>query len=299
MKIIHLEGFSNEERESYKTAIANNVLTSIRTLIHQVHKFGYTLDKGNEGRAQRILDIPRDKDPFVTPEIGEDVAALWNDQAIKETFLRSSEYQLNDSTSYYFDNVGRIAKDGYVPNEQDVLRSRVKTTGVLETVFEVEDIVFRLVDVGGQRSERRKWIHCFEDVTAIIFCVAISEYDLKLYEDNETNRMMESLQLFKELCNTKWFQNTAFILFLNKEDIFKEKITRVPLRVCFPEYNGPDTYDAGTQYVRDKFLELNETKSKMIYSHLTCATDTKNIQIVFNAVRDIILNKTLSKIGVV
>ena len=45
---------------------------------------------------------------------------------------------------------------------------------------------FRLFDVGGQRSERKKWIHCFEDVTAIIFCVAMSEYDQVLHEDETT-----------------------------------------------------------------------------------------------------------------
>lgn len=40
--------------------------------------------------------------------------------------------------------------------------------------------------MGGQRSERKKWIHCFEDVTAIIFCVAMSEYDQVLHEDETT-----------------------------------------------------------------------------------------------------------------
>ena len=47
---------------------------------------------------------------------------------------------------------------------------------------------FRMFDVGGQRSERKKWIHCFEGVTAIIFCVALSGYDLVLAEDEEMNR---------------------------------------------------------------------------------------------------------------
>ena len=42
-----------------------------------------------------------------------------------------------------------------------------------------------MFDVGGQRSERKKWIHCFEGVTAIIFCVALSAYDLVLAEDEE------------------------------------------------------------------------------------------------------------------
>jgi len=51
----------------------------------------------------------------------------------------------------------------------------------------------RMFDVGGQRSERKKWIHCFEGVTAIIFIVAMSEYDLTLAEDQE----MVDLTLFK------------------------------------------------------------------------------------------------------
>jgi len=299
MKIIHLDGFTDEERASYKTAISNNVLTSIRTLIHQCSKFNYVLSTTNESRAQKILDIPRDQDPVVTRELGDDVLNLWQDPAIKATYERSNEYQLNDSTSYYFENITRIAQQDYLPTEQDVLRSRVKTTGVLETTFDVEDIIFRLVDVGGQRSERRKWVHCFEDVTAIIFCVAISEYDLKLYEDNETNRMHESLQLFKELCSTKWFQRTAFILFLNKKDIFEEKIKRVPLTVCFPEYVGKtsDVIEGGKEYIKERFLELNDNKQKTVYAHFTCATDTNNIMVVFNAVRDIILTKTLGQIG--
>lgn len=41
-----------------------------------------------------------------------------------------------------------------------------------------------MFDVGGQRSERKKWIHCFENVTSIIFCVALSEYDQVLLEES-------------------------------------------------------------------------------------------------------------------
>ena len=47
-------------------------------------------------------------------------------------------------------------------------------------------ICCRLFDVGGQRSERKKWIHCFEDVTAIIYCVSLNAYDLTLQEDETT-----------------------------------------------------------------------------------------------------------------
>ena len=83
-----------------------------------------------------------------------------------------------------------------------------------------------MFDVGGQRSERKKWIHCFENVTAIVFLVAISEYDQVLAEDASMNRLQEALTLFDSICNSKWFTKTSIILFLNKIDLFAEKLPK-------------------------------------------------------------------------
>jgi GTPase SAR1 family protein len=120
----------------------------------------------------------------------------------------------------------------------DVLRARVRTTGIEEAQFELEEFKFRMLDVGGQRSERRKWIHCFDLVTAVIFCSSLSEYDQTLREDESQNRMKESLLLFEEIRNSPWFASVPFILFLNKVDLFKQKIKVSSLSVCFPEYKG-------------------------------------------------------------
>merc|ERR1711974_66909 len=106
----------------------------------------------------------------------------------------------------------------------DVLRSRVQTTGIIETEFTVKNHKFIMVDVGGQRSERKKWMHCFEDITAVLYCVGLSAFDQTLYEDNITNRLHESLKLFHEICQSKWFTYTAIILFLNKSDLFQIKL---------------------------------------------------------------------------
>ena len=143
---------------------------------------------------------------------------------------RGSEYQLNDSAKYFLDQIDTIGKPDYLPSTQDILRSRVKTTGIIEINFKLKDLNFRVFDVGGQRSERKKWIHCFEDVTSIIFIVALSEYDLVLVEDETANRMQESLRLFDSICNNKYFVKTAFILFLNKKDSFADKVIRSSIR---------------------------------------------------------------------
>lgn len=100
----------------------------------------------------------------------------------------------------FFNEVLRIGGPKYLPTETDVLRARAKTVGIKETRFNMGQLSWVLVaathfdtshphprihmfDVGGQRSERRKWIHCFESVTSIIFCTALSEYDQVLLEE--------------------------------------------------------------------------------------------------------------------
>ena len=74
-----------------------------------------------------------------------------------------------------------------------------------------------MFDVGGQRDERRKWIQCFNDVTAIIFVTACSSYNMVLREDPSQNRLRESLDLFKSIWNNRWLRTISVILFLNKQ----------------------------------------------------------------------------------
>ncbi|KAJ4488899.1 G-protein alpha subunit-domain-containing protein [Lentinula edodes] len=97
------------------------------------------------------------------------------------------------SAVYYFNSIDRMSGPGYMSSDQDILRLRVKTTGITETTFKVGELTYKLFDVSGQRSESKKWIHCFENVTALVFLVSLSEYDQMLYEDESVNRMQEAL----------------------------------------------------------------------------------------------------------
>lgn len=305
MKVIHLGGYSEEELAGFKSTVSQNVVQCMGSIVRAMQKL--EIDFESEDRkndSNTILECIDGGTEIseLTPALSDSVRNLWKDEGVQAAYKRANEYQLNDSARYYFDSLDRISKADYVPNEQDVLRSRVMTTGISESSFTYASLFFRLYDVGGQRSERKKWIHCFEDVTAIIFCAALSAYDLVLIEDETTNRMQESLQLFDSICNTKWFVKTSIILFLNKKDLFKEKIEKAesPLSICFPEYTGSNEYNEAAEYVKMKFEAMNQSPTgKTVYTHFTCATDTGNIKFVFGAVSDIIIQNNLRDCGLV
>ncbi|XP_078526388.1 guanine nucleotide-binding protein G(o) subunit alpha isoform X2 [Lissotriton helveticus] len=300
MKIIHEDGFSGEDVKQYKPVVYSNTIQSLAAIVRAMDTLGIEYgDKERRADAKMVCDVVsrmEDTEPF-SPELLGAMMRLWADSGIQECFNRSREYQLNDSAKYYLDSLDRIGAGDYQPTEQDILRTRVKTTGIVETHFTFKNLHFRLFDVGGQRSERKKWIHCFEDVTAIIFCVALSGYDQVLHEDETTNRMHESLKLFDSICNNKWFTETSIILFLNKKDIFEDKIMKSPLTLCFPEYSGTNSYNDAVAYIKTQYESKNKSPNKDIYSHTTCATDTNNIQFVFDAVTDVIIANNLRGCG--
>lgn len=153
-----------------------------------------------------------------------------------------------------------------------------------------------MYDVGGQRSERKKWIHCFDNVTIIIFCVALSEYDQVLLEESGQNRLEESLALFESVVNSRWFARTSIVLFLNKVDVLQSKLPYSPLEAHFPEYTGGQNVNNAVKYILWRFTQTNRSNLS-IFPHVTEATDTSNIQIVFTAVESAIFDNSLKDSG--
>uniref|UniRef100_A0A7N8WT66 Guanine nucleotide-binding protein G(i) subunit alpha-2 n=1 Tax=Mastacembelus armatus TaxID=205130 RepID=A0A7N8WT66_9TELE len=286
MKIIHEHGYSEDECKQYRAVVYSNTIQSIMAIIKAMANLNIDYEetaRADDARQLFALSATAEEQGILPEDLANIIQRLWTDGGVQNCFTRAREYQLNDSASYYLNDLERIAKPDYIPTQQDVLRTRVKTTGIVETHFTFKDLHFKMFDVGGQRSERKKWIHCFEGVTAIIFCVAMSAYDLVLAEDEEMNRMHESMKLFDSICNNKWFTETSIIL---------------PLVICFPEYTGPNQYEEAKGYIQTKFEDLNKKKdTKEIYTHFTCATDTENVQFVFDAVTDVIIKNNLKDCG--
>ncbi|KAF8945229.1 guanine nucleotide-binding protein subunit alpha [Haplosporangium gracile] len=299
MKLIHEGGYSKEEREAFREIIYSNTIQSMRVILEAMNNMKLPLyHENNRNYAIVVMSLPAQIEGDCMPhEVAVAVQTLWLDPNVQQAFSRSREYQLNDSAKYYFDSIDRIAEPTYSPTDQDVLRSRVKTTGITETTFNIGELTYRMFDVCGQRSERRKWINCFENVTAVVFLVAISEYDQLLLEDETVNRMHEALTLFDSICNSRWFVKTSIILFLNKIDRFKEKLPLSPLNKYFPDFDGGDDYEEASQYILDRFVNLSLSETKQIYAHFTCATDTSQIKFVMTAVSDIIIQTNLRDCG--
>uniref|UniRef100_A0A6B2L968 Uncharacterized protein n=1 Tax=Arcella intermedia TaxID=1963864 RepID=A0A6B2L968_9EUKA len=296
MKILQIRGgFSQEELMNYKPIIYGNCVSQMKILVNAATDLEIPLEASSKDLAEQLLAHHKSGAAW-SVEISKVIGELWKDKGIRATYAeRGRKYHLNDTAEYFFENVERVSKEDYIPNQNDILRVRVRSTGIEEAEFHFEQLTINMVDVGGQRSERRKWLHCFDNVTAILFCAAISEYDQFLREDNTTNRMIEAILLFDEVSNAEFFNKNSIILFLNKIDLFEEKFDRSPLKEHFPDFQGT-TVDDGKQFLKDRFIE--RTHNQDLYFHFTCALNSKNIQHVINCVREQLLKGDLNQIGI-
>jgi len=294
MITIYGTGWPLEERRRYTSVIHMNALLCMKALCEASLKIGEPECKDS---LQYVMGIQDEESVVIGPENVAHFKRLWADRTVQTAYETRSKFQVPDSAKYYLEQLDLLSAADYVPSEQDIYRSRVATSGIVVRDFNVDGNQFKLIDVGGQRNERKKWMACFEGVTAVIFFGVLSEYDLVLYEDSRQNRMVETLNLFEETCMSPWFEKTAMILFLNKRDSFLEKIAQVPLTHCplFSEYTGPNTYEAGVELIQETFHA--RAKNKMTYTHITCATDTSNMKVVLDAVKDLVIRTTLNNFG--
>jgi len=293
MKIIQDGGgFSNDELMSFKHVVHMNCISQMRVLVQASARQRQPFqNQMNVNYAAQLLQLPAQGNVWST-EIGLMLKALWNDSGVRAMYaMAGSMFQLNDSAGYFFDGLDRFIQPDYCPSVDDVLRVRVRSTGIEEASFSFDKMIFRVMDVGGQRSERRKWIHCFDNVTAVLYCAALSCYDQVLREDRTVNRMVETLELFEDVANSPYFNKTKIILFLNKKDLFAEKLQRgIDLALLFPGYTGGFNYDLACAFIKARFRErFAHPHPDELSIHETCAVDSKNIQYVINEVRKKVL----------
>jgi guanine nucleotide-binding protein G(i) subunit alpha len=173
MKIIHLNGFSDEERALYRPILHNNVLGAMKQLVLASRRFELEVSESNAEIARQFAEEINPLKMALSAELALKTKVLWEDEAIQAAYAKRSNYQLPDSAAYVLNSVERIAEPDYLPSEEDVLRGRARTTGIIEVSFTCDEVQFRVVDVGGQRSERKKWIHCFQVGAFCVFLLCV------------------------------------------------------------------------------------------------------------------------------
>ncbi len=276
-----------------------NLVDSAQAIVLALRKFKMEPEMPeNRENVDAILQYRVDADPGATLDhaMARKVDSLWKDPIIPAVMERGSEFYLMDSAAYFFDNVNRIGQPDYVPDENDVLRARSKTTGISETRFNMGQLSIHLFDVGGQRSERKKWIHCFEAVTSIIFCVALSEYDQCCWR-----RAGRTAWPSRWCSSSRWStadgscapRSSSFSTRLT----FSSKRSQAAALQVLSRIQWRTGHQQGGKYILWRFTQTNRARLS-IYPHLTQATDTSNIRLVFAAVKETILTNALKDSGI-
>eukprot|EP01130_Rhizamoeba_saxonica_P002229 TRINITY_DN12078_c0_g1_i1.p1 TRINITY_DN12078_c0_g1~~TRINITY_DN12078_c0_g1_i1.p1 ORF type:complete len:352 (-),score=85.33 TRINITY_DN12078_c0_g1_i1:19-1074(-) len=286
VRCLQASDFNKQEKADFLLIIRQNVLEGMKQLVLGADMLGFEVSDDIEDHVDRIMEMEGfdiNHDDGVPDTFEEDVWSIWVDEGIQQAFARRNEFYFLESVGIYYlrkrKYLQRLCSSDYVPTQTDIMYARSKTTGISELQFSIDGNEFLIVDVGGQRTERKKWIHCFDTVTAVLFMVGTSEYDQNLYEQADVNRMDEALQLWKDVIDCVFFDNVAYFLILNKMDLFEEKIKTVDLNVCpaFHDYKGGNDKAKAIDYIREKFRSMVEP-GKTLYIQTSTATDSRLIE---------------------
>ncbi|KAF9943333.1 guanine nucleotide-binding protein subunit alpha [Mortierella alpina] len=327
LKLLYGRKGLDAERETYRRIVHLNVMKAIQALIEGLEetnipledpaniphldmvadhiesalkKYSVTSIHGftNPAIPRKITDAKAETDMFA--EMAPAIKALWADGSIQKIFHTCTQLKIQDSAKYFLDTVDRISHPEYIPSDDDILQARVKTLAVTEHVFHIENVAYRIYDVGGQKSLRKYWAPYFDDVNAVIFMAALSAYDQPCEDDARLNRLQECLVLFNQIANHKLFELTSMILFLNKIDIFQRKLDSGSMvSKYFPEYHGPNDYLSTTVFFQYRFMQQCKDLQKQVYTHFTHATDTNQMRVIVVAVNTIVQRLNLRISGLI
>ncbi|KAJ6459494.1 heterotrimeric G-protein alpha subunit, GPA3-like protein [Mycena vulgaris] len=285
MKISH-GGFSPAELLAFRPTIHKNAVDSAQAVVQALMALGLEGQLAESHHHLPAAILGAKPEETLTREMADTIEVLWRDPVIARVLdEHGSEFYLMDSATYFINDIQRLAQPGYTPTEEDVLRAGPQSTGITETRFNMGGLSLCIFDVGGQRSERKKWIHCFGSVTSIIFCTALSEYDQVLEEEKS-----QSLVLFESVINSRWFLRPSIILLLSKIDVF-------PSSSISPSILAGRDINKAARYVLWLFMQQNRARLS-VYPHLVQATDTKTIRLMFAAVKETILQNALKDSGI-
>jgi len=299
LKLVHNTKLSPAQLTEDGNNLHQNIIDCFSAVCQAAKRFGVSLE--DEQDEKTVSALSRYTGPRIPVELAVELKHLYENPKFQEVYARRAEYWVLDAFSYYMKNFERIVAPDFQPSEEDSLMARVRTTGIVVSELESKvvkvnpddpaSIKFQIVDVGGQRNERKKWMHCFDDVKAVLFVASLAGYNQVMYEDNAMNRMTEDLMLFEEMTKKDIFANTPFFLFLNKKDLFEVMIRDKPLsNALFPEFKGGDDVHASIAYIEQEFRKRLPPKKDVLVQAVTSVW-RRDIKAAFEEVKKSLIEK--------
>lgn len=301
-RILYGDGFSSSERTSGLSVIASNVMESISSCIETidqceiVNKGPKTIAISNslKGAIEGETDGAKPQPMGKAKELLKLAEEIWCDENLQDLFkdqICDYAVRVTDADGYFLKRIKKMNSPSYIPTDDDLLHMRRPTDGVEEFRFTYRSCDFTIIDVGGCKAERRKWINLFSRANMIIYCAPLVDYSITLEEDTNVNSMAESLNIFESVVNLAYFQDTPLLLFLNKKDLLSKQVKAVSLIDYFPDYKGADDNPHEVvAYIKSKFLHKIKDKSRPVKVHLICATNTRDVKKAFEISLDWVLD---------
>ncbi|KAI0046303.1 G-protein alpha subunit [Auriscalpium vulgare] len=292
MRLHEPESVSLDERLGMRSAVLAHLLTSALAVLDELERLNLELaDSDSRDNADIVRGYVLDAADKDITEVVRAIDAIWHDSVVA---TRSGQFRLVDNANYFLDAAGRIGAGDYVPTDQDMLKARAPFGTVSKTQLPLGSVSIRLFEVRMQKSSKNKWMQAVDDITSIVFCASLADYDAEAL--GPTHRALdESLVLFENVVNSRWFQHTSVILALTKLDIFRAKLATVPLeKYAFDYKDGADAGKA-SKYILRQYMARNHAHLR-VYPIIVEATDpaaTVCNRTILTAVKDTILQSVL------
>jgi len=302
MQIIHNGGFEQSQAEAYKKILLNNVLSGMKQM-SEIASDGITKDNRKKGRHLLTVD---ENEAEWNEDLISKIKAIWGEEAVQNAW-HSRKATILVQLDYLMANFDRFIAADFIPSNDDILRARQRSTGENSWNFEDKDHIWNLVDLGGQMSERAKWETTFEShIHAVLFFIAIDEYDIlnpELKTSESVTKLALSFSIFEEIMNSDMIRvkKPCRIVFLNKYDIFQEKIQEEKLFIEFKKnlsYEGERLAEHCAKWIEAKLLEKVNIDDSPLHSHVVCALDTKVMERVTQDIKVSIVTSSLRDMGI-
>eukprot|EP00158_Paraphelidium_tribonemae_P003674 Partr_v1_DN26290_c0_g1_i1_m48301 putative Guanine nucleotide binding protein (G protein) alpha len=240
MKLKWLAEGLEKERHTCARSIRENLIGSLKRLFANYDKLPVELGPEVLSRKKTFEDIQEEPDIIQKHHafLAEFISICFKDRGFQLALQRGAEYNQLDSATYFLEHAKRIIDDDFVPLDDDILRVRNTTFRQEETVFPrvSEELDIKVFDLGGRVGQRKKWMDFFDNVDAIIFIASLSCYDQRMEEDPSKNQMMDTLTTFETVIKHPSIVAIPVIVFLNKIDLFRQKVKIRKVSDWMPDY---------------------------------------------------------------